>query len=219
MKRIVSLLALTALLLCTLCSCSAKIEKMSYNEDGRLVAKNGCVYKYAPVGYEPTEQGEEYGLIDSVLSEKLYRIGDMDPKKWLATEYTGATTTVFYGEDIELPTLRALDPKLCYLCESDENTYAFYTLGAPDGKNVDKEREVISELVEMLLDENAKTALWPRGETDESYDLKLYSENWPAIYYNLEYVREGSGNYVYDSVNRKCINVGDLLEEFFENAD
>ena len=218
MKRIISVFTVIALLLCSLASC-AKTEKMSYDEEGRLVAKNGRAYKYAPVGYEPTEQGEEYGLIDSVLSEKLYRIGELDPKEWLTTEYTGATTTVFYSEDIELPTLSELDPELCYLCEEEENTYSFYTLGDPEGKNADKEREIIDKLVKMLTDEDAKAALWPRGETDESYDLKLYSKEWPAIYYNLEYVREGSGNYVYDSVNRKCINVGDLIEEYFENAD
>lgn len=218
MKRLVSVFTVVALLCCGLCSCS-KIEKMTYNDDGRLVAKNGRVYKYAPVGYEPTEQGEEYGIIDSILSEKLYRIGDIDPEEWLTTEYTGATTTVFYSENIELPTLAELNPELCYICEEEANTYAFYTIGDPSSKTSKSEVEIIEKLIKMLTDEDAKVSLWPRGETDESYDLKLYSKNWPAIYYNLEYVREGSGNYVYDSVNRKCINVGDLLEDFFEHAD
>lgn len=219
MKRIVSIALVPAMLLLLLVSCSEKIVKMEYNEDGALEARDGSLYKYAPVGYEPTNQGEEYGLIESALSEKLYRIGEEDPSEWLTTEYTGATTTVYYSADIELPTLSEMEPTLCYICEQDENIYSVYTLGDGNNKDADAEVKIIDDIVNILEDDSIETAVWPRGDGAETYNLKMYSENWPAIYYNIVYVREGSSNYIYDRCNKKCVNVGDLLESFFEDAE
>lgn len=215
MKRAVSLALSLIMILCTLASCGARIVKMEYNDEDVLVAENGSEYHYAPVGYEPTSQGEEYGLIESILEEKLYRIGELDPDLWLTTEYMGAATTVYYSTDIDLPALSEMKPSLCYICEQDENVYSVYTLGDEKNEAAEEERKIISDLISMLNDENVRNEIWPRGETQEVYDLKLYSEDWPAIYYNLEYSREGSGNYLYDRVTRRCVNVGDLLEKYF----
>ena len=220
MKRAASVL-ICAVLCFLLVSCGEnKTVLMDYNEEGLLVSDKAS-YKYAPVGYEPTNQGEEYGAIESGLKEKLYRIGDLDPEEWLTTEYTGASTTVYYSEDIELPTLRELSPKLLYICEQGDNAniYSVYTLGDSANGKVDSEREKIDKIVSMLYDESVESELWPRGEQSESYSLKLYSEDWPAIYYNLVYVREGENNYVYDRVEKRCINIGTLLEGYIENTD
>ena len=217
MKRISLVLSCLALIAAFLVSCSSGgMVTMEYNEEGILVADNGREYYYAPVGYEPTSQGDEYGEIDGVLSEKLYCIGDIDPKKWITTEYSGATTTVFYSTDIQLPELSELEPDTAFICEQDENVYSVYTLGDPENDKVDEERAIIAKIIEMLCDESIESEIWPRATTTEVYDIKLYSEDWPAIYYNLEYSREGSGNYVYDRVSKRCINIGDLLEGYFE---
>ena len=69
MKRIISL-ALAIAFVLSLCSCK-KIVNMEYTESGDLKGENGVLYKYAPLGYEPTVQGEEYGLIKGVMEEKL----------------------------------------------------------------------------------------------------------------------------------------------------
>lgn len=177
-----------------------------------MVAEDGTVYKYAPVGYEPTEQGEEYGLIEGAMEEKLYKIGDMDPALWLTTEYSGAATTVYYSEDITLPALSELSPELCYICEQGEQTYSIYTFGSSEGEDV-----VIEELIGALYDEEAEPEIWPRGDADETYMLKFYSEEWPAIYYNLVYAQCESGGYIYDRASKKCVAVGDILNGYIEN--
>ncbi len=215
MKRAVSLITVLCLLLTLLASCKEKSVRMEFSADGTLVSEDRAAYKYAPVGYEPTSQGKEYGYIDGTLSEKLYLIGELDGMDWLTTEYSGAATTVYYNASFELPDLKELDPKLCYICEQDENTYSLYTIGAPENKKVDEERAVISKAIEMLLSEDVESEVWPRGD-GETYSLKLYSEEWPAIYYSLVYVRDGSNNYLYDRVEKRCINVGPLFEGFFE---
>ena len=186
---------------------------MEFSEDGTLVARDGAVYKYAPVGYEPTEQGEEYGLIEGILEEKLYKIGDMDPQLWLTTEYSGATTTVYYSETIDLPELSELSPELCYICEAGENVYSVYTLGESDG-----EGEIIEGIISALYDETTEPEIWPRSDATETYMLKLYSEKWPAIYYNLVCAHCEGGGYVYDRASKKCVAIGDILNGFIENG-
>lgn len=197
---------------------------LEYDENGILVCENGNTYKYAPLmAYEPTHKGEEYGII-TVKSEngnkredKVYTIGEEDPKKWMATEYTGGTTIVYYSADITLPTLREFNAELCYICEEDAAVHNVYTLGDPANKAIDAERNIINEMISIVLDESTEPELWPRINYEESFSLKLYSEDWPAIYYCLEYVREGGVGYVYDPVSSKCVNVGTILERYFVN--
>lgn len=215
MKRV--LVSICAFFLCVaLVSCAEKSIELNSLGDGTYEGDNGVVYRYAPVGYEPTEQGKECGLLCGTLEETLYAVGELSTDEWMTTEYNGAATTVYYSADIELPTLSTLEPTLCYICEEDENIYSVYTLGSPENKKVDEEREVIEKIIDMLCDETVENEIWPRAQTKEVYDLKLYSEDWPAIYYNIEYSREGTSNYVYDRVSKRCVNVGDILEGYFE---
>ena len=218
MKRAVALILALSLLF--LASCGAKGEKSieaSYNENSQLVADNGVTYNYAPGGYQPTVQGKEVGVIDSPLEEKLYAVGENDTKKWLTTEYAGFATTVYYADSITLPTLAELSPKLCYICEEEETVISQYTLGGGDLTEVDEERDIINKIIEMVGDESVEAEMWPRL-SGESYVLKFYSEDWPSIYYCLEFVRDGENGYVYDYISKKCINIGNILEGYFGNA-
>ena len=218
MKRALSLFLALSLLFLVSCG-NAKNVKATYNEKSQLVADNGVTYNYAPVGYQPTNQGSEYGLIESVLEEKLYTIGENDPEKWLTTEYAGFATTVFYAESITLPTLAELDPSLCYICEEEETVISHYTLGSGELENIDDERELIEKMITLKGDESIEAEMWPRAVGEESYVLKFYSEKWPAIYYCLEYVREGGNGYLYDYISKKCINIGNILEGYFGSEE
>ena len=224
MKKILCTALSIALVASLLASCSKKVKllELEYNEEGLLVCENGDVYKYAPImAYEPTNQGTEYGVLTvrsengATREDKIYRIGEEDPGKWLTTEYTGGTTTVYYSQDITLPTLADLDPQLCYICEEGEAVFAIYTIGDPANKAIDMERAVINDMTDLILDEETEPELWPRVNSEEAYSLKLYSDKWPAIYYCLEYVREGGVGYIYDPISRKCVNAGTLLERYF----
>ena len=215
MKRFLSL-ALALILVFSLASCK-KIVKMEYTEAGDLEGENGVLYKYAPLGYEPTVQGREYGLIEGVMEEKLYRIGDEDPESWLTTEYSGSATLVFYNADMTLPTLLDMGCDTIYICEQDVNTYSIATVGGEDSKDTDGDRKVIKALVDALSDTESENEIWPRGDAKETFRLKMYSEKYPAIYYSLTYAVCSGGNYVYDRVTKRCVNVGDLLVPYLEN--
>ena len=101
---------------------------------------------------------------------------------------------------------------------SFENKHIRVTLSKKNGK-VEEEAALINALIAKLNDENTENELWPRGEGAETYDLKMYSEEYPAIYYNLVYVREGAKNFVYDRVTRRCVDVADLIERYFGDAE
>ena len=77
MKRVTALLLLLTLLLC---ACS-KEAVYTFEKDGTLTDKSGNAYYRAPVGYEPTNQGDKYGKIDDAIGETLYQVGDLDPEE------------------------------------------------------------------------------------------------------------------------------------------
>jgi len=218
MKRTASIiLCIVAVLL--LVSCGNKSVTFTYNEENLLVGDDGELYKYAPFGaYEPTDQGEEYGVIKSVRTQKVYRIGDADPKEWITTEYSGGTTYLFYDSEITLPTLDTIDPELCYICIEDEAVFSVYTLGSPDNKRMDEEKADIDAVINMLTDDSVEGSMYPLT-IEESYSLKLYSEKWPAIYYCLEYMKNANGNFVYDPISKKCVDVGDIIEGYIGDAE
>ena len=91
MKRVTALLLLLTLLLC---ACS-KEAVYTFEKDGTLTDKSGNAYYSAPVGYEPTNQGDKYGKIDDAIGETLYQVGDLDPEDYLTGEYSGGATSFF----------------------------------------------------------------------------------------------------------------------------
>ena len=96
MKRVCVLLLALVLLLCA----CAKEANYTFQEDGTLSDGLGNTYRSAPVGYEPTNQGVEYGKIDDAIGETLYQVGTLDPKDYLTGAYSGGTTLFFYNAEI-----------------------------------------------------------------------------------------------------------------------
>lgn len=206
-RKIISALAL-AMSVMMLASCS-RVIKMNYNDDGALCGGD-AEYRFAPLGYEPTAQSEEYALIDNEMQETLYTIGDCDPKQWLTTEYAGAATMVYYSTDITLPDLEEMKPEKMYVCRQDVSVNSIAVLGGTD-----EDDKVIADIIAMLNDNSIEDEIWPRGDVSETYQLKFYSSDWPAIYYNVVFAIGAKGNYFYDRVNSRCISAGDVLDELF----
>lgn len=213
MKKVLSVFLLLTCLFISSCS---RTVKLSFNEEGML-SDGTSSYRYAPVGYEPTYQGEEYGVIKGTLEEKLYKIGTCDPKLWLTTEYSGAATLIYYSSEITLPTLSELKPEKCFACDQDSSTFSVFVLG--ENKASAKEDAAVIEKAVELLSSDSADEIWPRADVSYTYDLKFYSSDWEAIYYNVVYAVCDGGNFLYDRVTEKCVEVGDLFVSYYETAD
>ena len=199
MKKIIS----AALLLCTLLllvSCGE--VKFEYTDGGLVKKGSNEIYNPLPVGFEPCGTGDKYGKFGEFT---LYRVVGLDgaemSEDWITEEYSGSATTVFFKGTV--PSFREIAFDVCYVCEEDTGVVSIATID--DGK-------LIEEIVSSL--DGEEKALWPRTDIISSYTLKLYSEEFPAVFYSLVYCVCDSGNYIYDRAENNCVGVGALLTSY-----
>lgn len=212
-RKIISFILLVVIVCTFLCSCQPLV-KLYYTETGDLT-DGKITYKYAPSGYEPTFQGELYGVIKGTMEENVYKIGSASPLEWLTTEYAGLATLVYYNSELSLPTVSEMNPTLCYICEEEIASMSIYTVGDNDSK---EEKAVIDYLISASLDENLEEEIWPRNDCEKVYHLKFYSDDFPAIYYNMIFAYNSSNHYLYDCVTKRCIAVDNVLAPYYENT-
>ena len=163
--------ALLAMLMLT--GCSASLVNLKY-EDGQLINKRlGLAYNAAPTNYEPVAVGEAYGYYGDI-DMTLYEIAGLNPKQWLTQAYAGSATTIFYSEDLTLPTLADMAPNKIHVCTGEEITYGLVTVDNADA---------VAKVVDLFM--NGEEAEWPMLDSLDTYELKFASETWPNLYYNL----------------------------------
>ena len=197
-------LALAVLLLS---GCSGTLVTLKYEDGKRFNKRLGLSYLAAPTNYEPVSVGEAYGYYEKA-DMTLYEIKGLNPKEWLTQSYAGSATTIFYDDDITLPTLAELNPGKIYITESESVTVSIGTVDDP---------AVIANVVDLFT--NGTYAEWPLIDSYKIYELKFYSEeNYPHIYYNLTYGEFEEGVFLYDRNTKHCVMIGDALADFIPSA-
>ena len=201
MKKNLRIAALLLFILILCAACSSKPVELTY-ENGQLINKRKhLAYSPASINYEPAAIGEEYAVYGKTKTP-LYEIVGLDPKVWLTEANTGTTTTVFYGGTDPLPTLREMDPDEIYVCLNGNITYAM---------SVVKDKAVIGELIDLF--ENGEQIDWPLTDSVRIYELKFHSTTqWDRIYYNLTFGEFPEGMFLYDRQTKRCVEIGDLLD-------
>lgn len=202
MKKFLCFLAvITACLIC-FTACSVKFE---YEQNQLVNKKTNERYNALPIGFEPCGIGEEYGKFGEFV---LYKMTDLDgneaePELWVTEGYAGGATTVFLNEKIALPVFSEMSFDVFYLCEEDQSVISLATV---------ESEEEITELVSALDGESE--VLWPRNDIISSYTIKLYSTEYPTVFYSLNYCITESGNFLYDRASGTCVDIGDMLNEY-----
>lgn len=202
MKKFFCFLAvITACLIC-LTSCSVKFQ---YVDNQLLNKKTNEKYNALPIGFEPCGVAGEYGKFGEFT---LYRMTDLDgneadPETWVTEGYAGGATTIFLNEKIPLPSFSEMTFDVFYICEEDQSVISIATV---------ENEEEIDELVSALEDESE--VLWPRNDIISSYTIKLYSTEYPTVFYSLNYCVTESGNFLYDRGSDICVDIGDMLSEY-----
>ncbi len=184
-------------------SCSSSLVSLKYENKHMINKRLGLSYVAAPLNYQPVSVGEAYAYYEKA-DLTLYEIKGLDPKKWLTEEYTGASTTIFYSEDITLPTLSELGANKIFVCLEGEVIYSLATID-----NVG----IIDTLIKLF--ESGEAAEWPLIDSIQRYELKFYSEDdYPHIYYNLSYGEFPEGKFIYDRSTKRCVEIGNLLDDY-----
>lgn len=189
-----------------LTGCSANLVNLGYKE-GQLINKRlKLAYNAAPTNYEPVSVGNPYGYYKD-MDMTLYEIAGLDPKEWLTQEYAGSATTIFYSDDQTLPTLTEMSPNKIHICTGETITYGVASV---------EDSAVVGQLVDLYM--NGEAVEWPMLDSLDTYELKFVSVTHPHLYYNLTYYEYEEGIYIYDRNSKRCVEIGDLLENWIENS-
>ena len=188
-----------------LVSCAGTLVNLKYQNKQFVNKRLGLAYNAAPTTYQPYSIGEPYGYFkDSDMT--LYQIIGTDPKEWLSQELAGRATTIFYDEDITLPTLETLGADRIYLCTNTEATAVVATVEDPG---------LIAEVVDLFL--NGTPVEWPLIDSELTLDIKFYSEeNYPFLFYNLQYGEFPEGKFLYDRNTKHCVEVGEIFADYVD---
>jgi len=179
--------------------------------DGDAMDKStGTVWYHASTCYEAVELEKKLGkLVVGEHDLELYKILDMDPDEWVATE----DKNVLYTSDIKLPTLADLKPTELY----------FYIDGSAEHKlHTISDSDTLQSIIKAYS-ENTSTTYDAARPAYKTYRVKFNSSVYKGLYYALTYV-EYSTDYVVDDVNygkyflydrfdQKFIPVGDEIHK------
>ena len=209
-KRI-TLAAVSALLLITLtitlAACSGK-ESFVSEGSGFKDKKTKVTYAYAPFSYEAIEVGEEvYGQSEY---SKFYEIVGLDPLEYICEE----SGTVFYDEDITLPTPDKMNFAYLEICTEGETLTVNSTV---------TDTAAIKFIINDHL--SAQKLTYSPIEASAVYKLR-FADTSMGLYYSVELIRyaedilEGGVNYgrdfVYDRSMRRFTKAPDVLVAMLE---
>lgn len=198
-KLLLSVFLITAIYLT---SCS-QIIRITYKDGLYIDAANNIKYTNASVSYEPVSVGSEYAQFNKTT---LYTIPGTEPKQWLTEKYEGIGS-VFYAEGVALPTLAEFGATKIQVCVSELKTVGIATI---------EDAAVIAKVVDAL--ENGEQT--EVKNSSDSYYLKVASDNYPFLYYNLIFIKASDGErYLYDRGTKRNVAVGTLLDKYLPNNE
>ncbi|MBR6917248.1 MAG: hypothetical protein IKN38_03605 [Clostridia bacterium] len=185
-------------------------ENFKY-EDGAIVSEEtGHRFIAAPIGFQPCGMGEKCAVKDGAFD--LYTMTDLDGKpvsvdEWMSGEYSGAATTVYYREGLEIPAFDRIDYSKCFICQEDENVVSFATI---------EDKTLIGKLVSAAALGEMKTLI---DEPSSVYTLKFYSEDYPMLLYSVDYLVYEGASYLFVRENKTYADVTGLIDRFIPSDD
>ena len=172
-----SFLALTA--------CGMTIHE-GIGEGDAMDKSSGTAWYHASTCYEAVELEKKLGkLVVGEHSLELYKLPNMDPDKWVATE----DKNILYAEGTTLPSLSEMNPEKLVIYLDATTEQKLKTISDAETLSV------------MIADyEKGESVLYPSKTPSVTYRVRFTSEAYPGLYYVLTYV-EYASDYVVDDVN------------------
>ena len=212
MKRLLSVFLLISLLTCSLlfASCGKDgddLAEFTYS-DGKITSEDGRAYIPAPMGFQPCSVGEKCAVRDKYFD--LYQILDLDGRAiptddWMTEEYAGNATSVYYREGIDLPDFTEISFSRCYVCEEDEIVNFVSDFD---------DKELISEIISKIAD--GSESIGRLDDSAASYTLKFLSEDYPGIFWSVDYLIYDDAAYLYSIGAKKYAEATGILDGYIE---
>ncbi len=207
MKRILPLACLIISLL-MLSACGVTIHE-GMGEGDAMDKSSGTVWYHASTCYEAVELEKKLGkLVVGEHNLELYKLPDMDPAKWVATE----DKNVLYAEGVTLPTLSDMAPETMIVYLDAATEQKLKTISNAD---------TLSAIIKAYTE--GESVLYPAKTPSATYRVRFTSDAYPGLYYVLTYVEYASdytvddanyGKYfLYDRFDQKFIPVGDEIHK------
>ena len=208
-------------------ACSGRAQKLQLKDGAyRSGGKTEVAYLEAPSIYRASSllDGEVIFQANGGAPDSfpLYAIENADTASWLTDE----NYTLFYNENIKLPSLAEMKPYAISLC--------WMVNGKPQEQTrLDQAKsDQVAELVRLLTESPSYPKDMLLLTEHDSVELLFHSEEYPEFYYVLQYWKfqtpfvysDGEQTFtvetgvVYDRYNGRFYPIGDVLEEYFLNA-
>jgi hypothetical protein len=176
MKKILALIICFATILTSLSFVSCG-KTLHYKDGNYYCSQNGVTYKEVSFEYFPVAIGEKYAKLKDTQTGKeieLFEIQGADPEKWLSTE----NGTLYCAIDEKIPTMNEMKVDRIVLCYEGVVVMALAT--------ITDEVDVAYILGRF---NNGNVLERPLGNESESvYRLRMTSDDYSWIYYNLSYM-------------------------------
>ena len=186
LKRTFLSLLCVALSLLMLASCGVTIHE-NLGEGDAINKSSGVVWYHASTCYEAVELEKKAGklVVTSKESLELYKIPDMDPEKWLATE----DKNILYAKGTSLPTLSDMAPIALHFYVDSASERRLHT--------IDNGTALSAIITDYMENEPAP---YPASTPHQTYRVRFESNVYPGLYYVLTYI-EYSSDYIVEDTN------------------
>lgn len=202
MKKFLKILAGVLASVSVLTSCSGTLVNLTYKDGQFKNDRLDLAYTPAPSNYQPVSVGKAYAYYEE-MDMTLYEIIGLDKKDWLTEDLSSGAASIFYSDDVTLPTLEEMNPTEIFVCSNTEVIFALATI---------EDKEIIDALIDVFV--NGEECEWPIIDSIATYDMKFHSEElYPHLYYSLIYGEFSSGKYLYDRNTKRCVNIGTILDD------
>lgn len=170
--------------------------------DGKFTdTETKITYLSAPENYEPVSYTQSaYGKLDR---HYVYPITGKSTDEWLMVNFFGMLR-VLYNEKISLPSLENFSPDRIQVCKDG----ASGIVRLADIQNQDE----VSHIIDAVL--NDKTSEEPNSPGTVVYTMRISSQEYPWLYYNVKYIVYDEGEFYYDSLTNRFVKADNTVYEY-----
>lgn len=186
---------------------SLPVIKYDEKTEKYVFSDEGIVYTYSTVSYEPKSiyRNKPFAVFED--GREAYEIPGLSRNLWMADDYYGVKGLFYNADKITLPTIGEFHPVSTVICTGDAAVFGLYTV---------EDQQILNELVDAIV--TGEQAVYP-ADALLSYDLRFTSEEYPCIYYVLNYIICDGKYYIRDRGTNRTVRLEkNILADYVDES-